>query len=498
MPDWTYHPLRSAAAAVGGRRRSQRAALRALATLTSLPGGFRLVSAFAGRFDAPAGVVERLGVTVPPAVARDAIRAMPALGAGVVEVRPVGPADVPLVRRAAAGRRCRLVVGAAAPEVAAALASDVDRIACGDEPDLVRLSEPDVAAAAAVLADPAVTVLATTDLLVTAGPGWFQRVGEATAPPERAVVVDPRRWPAWWWGLLVGTGMIVSGLVAAAITLGPLLAWYDNDYLGVDRGQLHAINPRLVHFVQHDRISLAGALVAIGVLYAGLATGGMRQGWRWARYAYLASGAVGFPTLFYFIGSGFVDVLHAVATAAMFPMFVLAVRHRPGAPRWSVRPDGPEPVRRRALVGQLLMVVVGAGMLVGGVTISVVGLSSVFVGTDLAFLSTDSHQLHAANPHLVPFIAHDRAGFGGALISAAVAIILLSAWGWRRGESWVWWSLALAAVTGFGPAVVVHLFIGYTSFEHLVPVYLGTALTAVALGLARPFLCRPRVSSGPG
>ncbi|WP_123678239.1 hypothetical protein [Couchioplanes caeruleus] len=525
MPDWTYHPLRPVTAAVVGRRRSQRAALRLLATLTSLPGGFRMVSAFAGRFGAPAEVAARLGASVPVAVARDAVRALPALGASVIEVRPVGPADVALIRRVAAGRRCTLVVGAAEPEVAAALAPHVDRIAGDDEPDLVRLSDPDVAGAAAALADPAVTVLATSALLVAAGPGWFQRVTEATAPPTEmkalpiemttppvevkaptteatapagpsgrasGIVVDPRRWPAWWWGMLVGLGMIVAGLGAAVITLGPLLAWYDNEYLGAGRGQLEAVNPRLVHFVQHDRISLAGALIAIGVLYAGLAWGGIRRGWTWARYAYLASGAVGFPTLFYFVSSGFVDVLHAAATVTLFPMFVLAVRHRPGPPRWTVRPEGPEFVRRRALVGQLLMILVGAGMLVGGVTISVVGLSSVFVTTDLAFLGTDTHHLQAANPRLVPFIAHDRAGFGGALMSAAAAIVLLSAWGWRRGESWVWWSLALAAVTGFAPAVVVHMFIGYTSFEHLVPVYLGIALTAVALTLAHPYLNRPR------
>jgi hypothetical protein len=64
--------------------------------------------------------------------------------------------------------------------------------------------------------------------------------------------------------------------------------------------------------------------------------------------------------------------------------------------------------------------------------------------------------LRAANPRLPSFIAHDRSGFGEALMAAAAAITLLSAWGWRRGESWVWWSLALAAVAGFLPAVVVH------------------------------------------
>jgi hypothetical protein len=142
----------------------------------------------------------------------------------------------------------------------------------------------------------------------------------------------------------------------------------------------------------------------------------------------------------------------------------------------------------RALVGQLLMIATGVGLFIGGATVSVVGLTDVFVPTDLHFLHTDAAALQAANEHLVPFIAHDRAGFGGALMAAATAITLLSAWGWRRGESWVWWTLAGAAVTGFGPAVIVHGVIHYTNSIHLAPVVIGIVLTTTALTLAHPYL----------
>ncbi|MBF8194577.1 hypothetical protein ITP53_54785 [Nonomuraea sp. K274] len=74
-------------------------------------------------------------------------------------------------------------------------------------------------------------------------------------------------------------------------------------------------------------------------------------------------------------------------------------------------------------------------------------------------------------------------------MAAAAAITLLSAWGWRRGESWVWWTLALAAVAGFVPPVAAHLAIGYVDLWHLAPVPLGMALTATALTLSRPYLC---------
>ncbi|KKD06435.1 hypothetical protein [Streptomyces sp. WM6386] len=503
MPDWTYHPLRRAASAVLGRRRSQRTALGLLARIGSRPAGARLIARGFGHRHPPqqlAGdivgvpVTVRLGISVPPSLAREAVQAMPPLGAGVVEVAPVSAADAETVRKAAVGRTIPLVVRACDPEVEAALKPHVDGFTSGDDPHLVRVSDPSVTAAAAALEKPGTVVLARPGVLVESGPGWFARVTEAAtptvpAPGLRDVGLDPRRWPAWWWALLVGLGMTGAGLGAAAITLGPVLLWYDHDYLGMTLHDLHHANHHLVHFLQHDRITMAGTMVAIGALYTGLAAGGIRRGWPWAREVYLLSGAVGFPTLFYFLATGFVEPLHTATALVLFPMFVAGVRRTPHAPRWRLAPEGPEQERRRALTGQLLLIVTGAGLFVGGAVISVVGLTGVFVPTDLTFLGTGAQKLEAVNPRLVPFIAHDRAGFGGALMSAAVAILLLSAWGWRRGEAWVFWTLAAAATAGFLPAVVVHAVIHYTSFTHLAPVYIGIALTSTGLLLARPYLC---------
>ncbi len=503
MPDWTYHPLRGIAAALLGTGRSRRVALRTLAAVGSWPGGGWLVSRGFGHRHAPprlagsvAGVPvrSRLGAVVPPGAARDAVRALPLLGAGVVEVGPVGPAEVGVVREAVAGRRVPVVARATDAAVAAALSPCVDAVRVGADPDVVHLRSASTARAAAILADPAKAVLVTPEVLVEAGPGFLARVVEAAtptrpAPSVRDVGRDPRRWPAWWWGVLVGLGMIGAGLGAAVITLGPVLLWYDRGFLGVDVDRLHGINHRLVHFLQHDRITLAGTMVAIGVLYVGLAAGGIRAGRPWAREAFLVSGWIGFPTVLYFVGSGFVEPLHTAVAVVLFPMFLAATRRRPDDPRWTARPDGPERERRRALVGQLLLVCTGVGLFAGGVVVSAVGLSSVFVPSDLEFLGTGSEALRAANPRLPGFIAHDRAGFGGALMAAAAAITLLGAWGWRRGESWVWWSLALAAAAGFLPAVVVHGVIGYTDAVHLAPVFVGIGLTAVALALSRPYLC---------
>ncbi|WP_433795271.1 hypothetical protein [Actinoplanes sp. CA-252034] len=501
MPDWTYHPLRPITARLLGPRRSERAALRLLATLTSGPAGARAVAATFAHPVAPPELAGRLGATVPVRHARDAVRALPVQGAGLIEVGPVTMADVPAVRDAATGRRCPVWARTADPEVATALAPYVDRVVTADD-GIIRLTDPDIEVARRALAGRDVVVLAAPAVLVAAGPGWFQRVIEAETPTgpvpgPRDAGSDPRRWPAWVWGLLVGLGMIGGGTGAALITLGPVLLWYDNAYLGMRREQLAALNERLVPFLQHDRITMAGTMIAIGILYTGLAWGGLRQNWPWARRSLLVSGAVGFPSILYFLGTGgFVEPLHAAVTIVLAPMFVLAVARPPGTPRWRLLPDGPEPERRRALTGQLLMIVTGVGLLTGGVVVSTVGFTDVFVATDLGFLRTHAGHLIEANPRLLPFVAHDRAGFGGALISAALAITTLSMWGWRRGSRWVWWTLAGSAAAGFLPAVAVHMVIGYTDAVHLAPVYIGIALTVAALTLSRRYLCaRPGVGS---
>ncbi|MCA2229602.1 hypothetical protein [Nonomuraea aurantiaca] len=408
-------------------------------------------------------------------------------------VAPIGRDEVDLVRQAVVGRRCPVFVRTADPAVAAALSSHVDAVLT-DDADVIELTTPAIADALVALKDGAKAVAATPATLVEAGPGWFQRVAEAATPTcplpgLREVGRDPRRWPAWWWGLWVGIGMICAGLGAAIITLGPVLLWYDRDFLGLDLHQVHGTNHNLVHFLQHDRVTMAGTMVAIGVLYTGLAIGGIRRGWPWARNAYLTSGCIGFLTLFYFLGFGFVEPLHTAVTVVLVPMFVLATRRPPARPQWTFMAEGPEHHRRRALLGQLLLIITGLGLFSGGLAVSIVGLTHVFVPSDLAFLHTSPENLRAASPHLLPFIAHDRAGFGGALMAAAAAITLLSAWGWRRGEAWVWWSLTLAAIAGFIPPTLVHVQIGYTDFWHLAPVYLGICLTTLAVVLARPYLC---------
>jgi hypothetical protein len=145
------------------------------------------------------------------------------------------------------------------------------------------------------------------------------------------------------------------------------------------------------------------------------------------------------------------------------------------------------PIDPRCWPGWLWAALVG-GLAVAGMVISTVGFTSVFVPTDLDFMGTHADHLRAADPNLLPFIAHDRAGFGGALVGAGLAILLISMWGWRRGQRWVWWCLLLGCTFGTVPVLIVHFAIGYTHVEHLAPVYVLVAVTATALALSRRYL----------
>jgi len=464
-------------------------ALRLLTFLIRRTGGRRWIPIVFDHPDVPPQWRNRFGASVPAWIAQEAITVLPVQGASVVEVIPVRAADVELVRLAAAGRRCRVTVVADTAETCAAIAPHVDAATVGSPTETVRLDGRELGPALRALADPALTVLATTTALTAAGPGWFNRVIEAATPTTPPPPL--RHWPNWLWAVLTSVGLIVAGIGAAAIALGPVLLFYDRSYLGATVTDLEQINPHLIGFLQHDRITMAGNMIGIGILYLAMAQA-MRLGYRWGRRALLVSSVVVFGSYFYFLTTGgFVEPLHTLVIIVLTPMLVLALCRHPTDPHWPPVTEGPAAERRRALWGQLVMIGVGGGLAVAGVVISFVGMTSVFVPTDLAFMGTHAEHLAMADPHLPSFIAHDRAGFGGALIGAGLAVLLISLWGWRRGHWWIWWSLALGCAFGTVPVLIIHFAIGYTHFEHLLPVYVLVAATVFALAASRAYLTAP-------
>ena len=341
--------------------------------------------------------------------------------------------------------------------------------------------------------------------LVYAGPGLARRINDAVAfreavddepsPSATAALSIPEVFRAGWiWTALLGAAMIFGGLAAWLIGLLWVVLPYDLAFVGLTYRQLAHINPHLLPFMAHDRITVAGTMISIGVLYGQLALFGMRDGARWARRVVFISAAFGFASYLLWLGFGYFDPLHALATVLLFPLFVLGMRSRAQAPgALSSTPPNMGNDRRwfLGLWGQMLFVGLGVGLTVGGATIAYIGVTTVFVPQDLAFLRTSAAALRTINPHLVPLIAHDRAGLGGALVADGLGVLLTTLWGFRQGARWQWWTLVGTGMPGFAAALGIHVAIGYLDFWHLARAILAAAVYVIALALTYPYLCAP-------
>jgi hypothetical protein len=350
--------------------------------------------------------------------------------------------------------------------------------------------------------------------LVYSGPGIAKRMNEAilwrrlTAKPAVESVLPPRDQspPAaplhaaamsWFWAFTLGIAMLLGGSLALAIAATRVTLPYDEAFLQMSRDELNRINPHLLDFMSHDRVTLAGTMLADAIIYLCLAWFAIRRGRHWAKVTVLASALAGFASFFLFLGFGYFDPFHAFVTAILFQFVLLAFQGRLAPAEPPAVPDLHDDWRwRLAQWGTLLLLVEAAALVAAGVTISVVGSTSVFVREDLEFMRTTAEALAAANPRLVPVVAHDRASFGGMLISCGLATLLVALWGIRRGESWLGWMLLAAGTVAYGATLYVHLHVGYTDPLHLAPALGGLALLYAALGLLWPFL-GPQVVTWP-
>ena len=331
--------------------------------------------------------------------------------------------------------------------------------------------------------------------LVYTGPGLIKRTNECLL--YEAVRDAPKPLPervaelSWFWTALMGVGMLIGGVLAFVIAATKVVLPYDESFLGMTRDELPLINPHLLDFMAHDRISLAGVMIAVGVLYVGLSVFGSRQGLHWARQTVLVSAITGFLTFFLFLGFGYLDPFHAFVTVALLQLMVLGVHARLGTYTPSVRPERRgNRAWRLSLWGQLLLVLHGFGLLGAGAAISVIGVTHVFVHADLEFMRTTADALATADPRLVPLVAHDRATLGGMLLAAGWLFLLPALWGFRSGSRWLWWSSLIAGVIAYAAAIGVHYAVGYLSMKHLLPAFGGLAVMLVGLILSYPFLCR--------
>ncbi|MGQ0600376.1 MAG: dihydroorotate dehydrogenase [Anaerolineales bacterium] len=328
--------------------------------------------------------------------------------------------------------------------------------------------------------------------LVYGGPGLPKRINEALAFRHQPRAETSQSWwplPAWAWLLFLGLSMLIGGGLAWWIAATRVVLPYDEAFVGLTREQLAAINPRLLPFMSHDRITLAGTILAIGVLYTALAWYAVRRREHWAQRAITVSAAFGFASFFLFLGFGYFDPLHATVSVILFVFFVLGLRWRADQPPRVPVPDLHNDARwRAALWGQFLFVVIALGLIGAGVTIMGIGVTDVFVPEDLRYLALTRPMLAAVNERVIPLIAHDRAGFGGALVSDGLALLMVTLWGYRRGARWLWWTYVLSGLPGFVAALGVHVVTGYLDLWHLTPGILALGLYVPALILTYPYL----------
>jgi hypothetical protein len=284
--------------------------------------------------------------------------------------------------------------------------------------------------------------------------------------------------------LALGGGLALSGGFALYLSAAGQFLPHDVAFLGMGRDRLCAAHGcRVVHFMIHDRASFGGVVAADGLLYLWPAASPLRRGRAWAWRALAVSGAAGFLGFLAHLPSGYLDAWHGAATLALLPCFA-------GGLLWSrpaARP-GRTPARMRwsspLMIGKVFLTTTSAGLAAGGLTILAVGATCVFVPQDVAYMGLSADDLRALNPRLVPLIAHDRVGFGGALCSYGLAL-LYGAW---RGEPAPWWWLALAAsgAAAFAPALAVHVAVGYVDAVHLAPAVFGAVLFLTGLVLTAP------------
>jgi hypothetical protein len=232
---------------------------------------------------------------------------------------------------------------------------------------------------------------------------------------------------------LVFTGIVLIGagtfLILQSIT-GYFLP-HDASSIGYTAEELSRYyNGRIVNFIFHDRVAYGGSIISVGIIYAWLALYPLKEGRKWAWLVFLLSGIYGFGSFFTYIGHGYFDYWHAIATLLLFGLYAVGMYYSISVLK---NKQGLQPVtsfltafKEETLperVGLALLLFTAAGLFLAGTTIMYIGMTAVFVPEDLAYMSITTCGLNTVSSQLIPVIAHDRAAFGGGL--ATIGLMLL-------------------------------------------------------------------------
>ena len=290
--------------------------------------------------------------------------------------------------------------------------------------------------------------------------------------------------------IIAGSLLFAGGFLMFLAATGDLLP-QDLHYLGMSPEQLCAIaSCRVTDFMIHDRASFGGTLFGLGILYVWLTVFPLSRGEQWAWWTWLMSGVLGFTTFLAYLGYGYLDAWHGIGTLLMLPVYafgmIRARRLVPGRldPRCLLRSGGWLTRRDRFSLGRLVLIVGAVAVAASGLIILRIGIGDTFVPEDLQFIGRTADEIRNQNPHLVPLLAHDRAGFGGGVVTMGLTTMVC-----------LWCSplsrhfnpgVALAGAVSLSAALVVHFAVGYTNEFHLAPPVAAAICLVVGLALEHP------------
>lgn len=291
---------------------------------------------------------------------------------------------------------------------------------------------------------------------------------------------------------LFAAGLIVSGLFALFLSATVTFLPQDIAFLGMDPKALCALHQcRIVHFLFHDRVSFGGTLIAVGILYLWLIAFPLKRGEEWGWWTLALSSTIGFASFLCCLIYKYLDTWHATASLALLPLYVFGLwctRSLLPAPRSGIRSlwqtDVPLRLKTKEGFGRFCLLFVGAGMVLAGCVIMILGSTIVFVPQDITYFGFTPAQLNAINPRLIPLIAHDRAGFGGGLAATGLCVFFVMRN--ARLSRALWQAVLLAGLVGFGCAIGIHYPMGYVSASHLAPAWTGALIYIVGVVCTRP------------
>lgn len=202
---------------------------------------------------------------------------------------------------------------------------------------------------------------------------------------------------------LTGISLVLSGGFALLQSVSGQLLPHDSHAIGMDAAALmHAGNRHLLGFMFHDRVAYGGSLLAIGFGYLWLAEFPMAARAPWAWWGLLFSGGIGFLAFLTYLGQGYLDTWHGVATLFLLPVFAMGL--------WCSRPHEfslrsiwaacPHDEDILAKWGRILVASSALGLIFAGATIAVFGMTTVFVPSDLRFIGINASALERISPML--------------------------------------------------------------------------------------------------